>query len=244
MEGSRAVTKYIDLELTASYYETPETILDKKASAGIEKYDDSKNVSEIAPGFFAEFQIEEGYSSSSGEIKKSINKLAAKEGNNNPTDLSQLKLKKLENGVKFMVLIFDENDIHVGTTLATMGEQTRIPVVYKKDYVFNTSNYYRVVAFTYNTKNESGYDSLNLDPTQTADNPKLVIPSDKEFFYYNGDFLIDPKVTDVSYKLPIVFLPQTVKVGVTVDGKGANVKVKKMSGTFGSFSMRSTAEFD
>src|SRR5690606_5634795 len=133
MEGARAATKYINLELTASYYETPETTLDKKASAGIEKYDDSKRVSEIASGFFAEFQIEEGHRSSSGGIKKSINKLAAKEGNNNPTDLSQLKLKKLENGIKFMVLIFDENDNHVGTTLATMGEQTRIPVVYKKD---------------------------------------------------------------------------------------------------------------
>lgn len=41
-----------------------------------------------------------------------------------------------------------------------------------------------------------------------------------------------------------MFLPQTVKVGITIDGRVINAKVKKISGVFNNFSVRSTAQFE
>lgn len=200
--------------------------------------------------YFSEFSINE-YNRNTNDVSKNLksaleNKVASLEGNNMPVYDDISKYKKLEEGVFYMVLIFDNEDNHVGTTLMKSGDvDATIPVRFKEDYELTALNYYRIVAFTFNTKDEKDFHNLNLDPSQTNNKPKIIIPSDKEFFYHNGSFLLDPKADHPTPpKVNVIFLPQTVKVGITVDARGVGAKVKKIAGTFGSFGYRKTANFD
>src|SRR5690606_29164765 len=88
------------------------------------------------------------------------NKVASLEGNNMPVYDDISKYKKLEEGVFYMVLIFDNEDNHVGTTLMKSGDvDATIPVRFKEGYELTALNYYRIVAFTFNTKDEKDFDN-------------------------------------------------------------------------------------
>jgi len=239
---------YISLNLDASYLLDAENPVIKSASSG--KYlsqNKATTTTKFNASFYSEFTLEETNRNTSkfASFKSvKLNKLSAKEGTTMPTDTNNPKYKKMEVGVKYMVLIFDHEDNHVGSSLATVGEETRVPVRYNENYELTTNNYYRIVAFTFNTKDAAHFDGLSLDPSQTNNNPQIVFPSDKEFYYHNSDFLLDPKA---NYENPpilnVIFFPQTVRVGITVDARGVDANVKKVSGSFSSFGYRKTARF-
>ena len=248
------LTGYIRLDMEAMLYEDESSAITKEAAVGAQKKlnqvrETVVQTDNFGNSFYSEFSVDESIRKSGMELKdlKSAlkQKVAAKEGVNMPSDTNNPKYRKVEKGVKYMVLIFDNEDNHIGTTLTEVGKEEPIPVRYKADYEFSLANYYRIVAFTFNTKDARDFDNLNLDPEQTNNTPKIVFPSDKEFYYHNSDFLLDPmKEYQTPPKVNIILLPQTVKVGITVDARGVNAKVKKVSGTFGSFAMRKTARFD
>ena len=253
LEEEEKSMMYINLNINAMYLDDSDHITVKTANAS--RTHTSKNTSvyssldSVGNDFYLERSLEEKTYDSSRSLKNLKfylkNRIGATSGSTMPTDINHPKYKRMEAGVKYMVLIFDNNENHIGTTIATVGENTLVPVKYKSDYQVLPSNYYRVVAFTFNTKDASDFSELKLDPSQTNNNPRIVFPSDKEFFYHNDNFLLDPQV---NYQNPpilnIIFFPQTVKVGITIDARGANSKVKKVAGTFGSFGIRKTARFD
>ena len=245
VDGNRS---YLNLKFEASYSYADEITLDKKASLTSSKSSNTISA-DLGNGIFSEFSIEEKNrvgTSKAGGLKSSQKKIASKEGVTNTADLDNSKFKKLGEGVKFMVLIFDDEENHIGTQLVTMGEGrvTPIKVSFKKDYIQTTNNYYRIVAFTYNTKDAKDFEGLNLDPSQTKNNPQIVIPTDKEFFYHNSDFSMNPHNQGATTLLTIKFIPQTVKVALTVDARGVNGKVKEVQGVFKNFTVSSTYNFD
>lgn len=247
--GLDAGITYINLNLDASYLVDSDNPIIKNASSS--KYltqNKPTTTSKFNANFYSEFNLEEtkrnSYKSTSFKSVK-FNKLSAKEGTTMPTDTNNPKYKKMEEGVRYMVLIFDHEDNHVGSTLATVGEETRVPVRYKASYELSANNSYRIVAFSFNTKDADQFNLLNLDPTHSTNNPEIVFPSDKEFYYHNSDFLLDPKTNyENPPKLNVIFFPKTVRVGITVDARGVDANVKKVSGSFSSFGYRKTARFD
>ncbi|MCA5004237.1 hypothetical protein [Sphingobacterium bovistauri] len=243
--------KYLDLVFNADYIDSEEVNIRKTASKQFSSYSGVKDahVTRLSNAFFSEVSVVEktrSYTPKSQALLSKANKVAtaSKEGVNYPVSTDNLKIRSLADSVKFMVLIFDDKDNHVGTTIASRGAQTRIPLLVPVDYVPTVANKYRIVAFTFNTTEASDFDYLNLDPSETNNNPQIVLPSDREFYYHNNDLPIVETGASNPAKVNIIFLPQTVKVGVTVDARGVDAKIKEVSGTFGSFPNAQSANFD
>src|SRR5690606_10262891 len=129
---------YVSLNLEAAYVVDNGTEIEKRASSSRQKSQQKPIITTaIDDNFYSEFSIEESSRKISNSKSFRINKLSAKEGTTMPTDTNDPKYKKVEQGIKYMVMTFGNEDNHIGTTLATVGEETRVPVKYKEDYEFS-----------------------------------------------------------------------------------------------------------
>ena len=141
------------------------------------------------------------------------------------------KLTKMLPNTKYVVLVFDDENHLVGSpVLSTVGEKTRltIPSAYRSSVVN-----YTVVAFSYNSDQDSDYSSF-LSGT-IGNNPQILIPTDREFFYSHSivpmDFtLANPDAGGYQGSIQLLFEAQTAKVGVVLDAMGSNAKVTASKG--------------